>query len=416
MKIWILNHYAANMFFNGTGRHQSFAKYMIKYGYDVTIFSANTLHNTKTVIDTGGELYVDKMGKDNVPYVFVKTRRYSGNGVGRIKNIFDFYFRVKRTMRRCIADKGGPDIILASSVHLLTLVAGLQFAKKIKCKCICEIRDLWPESIIAFTKVTRNNIIVRLLYMLEKWIYREASALIFTMEGGKQYILDKKWEDVIDLEKIHHINNGVDLEVFNKNKEQYKFERRKGSNTEKINIVYAGSIRKANNVKNLAYIAKALKERKIDGISIDIYGDGPDKEEIEAFIREYSLENIHMIGKVDKKYIPSILSQPNNINCLNYKYSDIFLYGGSQNKLFEYLASGNPVISNIRMGYDIVEKYRAGVVVGSDNLEDWIKTIIYLKNLDTKDYIQMCNNAKKASKDYDYKSLTDRVIKVVESL
>ena len=49
MKIWILNHYATDMYFDGGGRHQSLAKYLIKLGHDVKIFCANTVHNLSLI-------------------------------------------------------------------------------------------------------------------------------------------------------------------------------------------------------------------------------------------------------------------------------------------------------------------------------------------------------------------------------
>lgn len=249
---------------------------------------------------------------------------------------------------------------------------------------------------------------------MEKKIYIKADALIFTMEGGKQYIIDKQWDKKVDLNKIYHINNGVDLEVFNDNIEKYIFEDKFDVKDNDINIVYAGSIRVANNVKNLANIAKALKQKNIKNINIVIYGDGPGKKEIDDFILKNELDNIYMMGKIDKKYIPNVLSKPNNINCLNYKYSNIFRYGGSQNKLFEYLASGNPVISNVSMGYDIIEKYNAGIVVGSDDIDDWINKILYLSYLSHEEYKELCNNARKAAMDYDFKVLTEKLLKVME--
>ena len=41
-------------------------------------------------------------------------------------------------------------------VHPLTLVAGIKIGKKLKVPCICEIRDLWPESFIAHNILKRT--------------------------------------------------------------------------------------------------------------------------------------------------------------------------------------------------------------------------------------------------------------------
>ena len=56
-KIWIMNHYATNMYFNEGGRHYWFAENLIKQGYEPTIFCANVRHNTDDIIDVGDEKY-----------------------------------------------------------------------------------------------------------------------------------------------------------------------------------------------------------------------------------------------------------------------------------------------------------------------------------------------------------------------
>ena len=56
---------------------------------------------------------------------------------------------------------GKPDIILASSVHPFTLVAGIKIAKKFGVPCICEVRDLWPESIVAYGALKKRSMIAK---------------------------------------------------------------------------------------------------------------------------------------------------------------------------------------------------------------------------------------------------------------
>ena len=73
MKVWILNHYATDMYFDSGGRHHSLAKYLIKLGHDVKIFCANTEHNSSRIVDTKGCLYVERIGEDSVPYGFINS-------------------------------------------------------------------------------------------------------------------------------------------------------------------------------------------------------------------------------------------------------------------------------------------------------------------------------------------------------
>jgi hypothetical protein len=61
-----------------------------------------------------------------------------------------FYKNLIPTAHDYAKAHGRPDVIIASSVHPLTMVAGIRIAKRMKIPCICEIRDLWPEAIFQF--------------------------------------------------------------------------------------------------------------------------------------------------------------------------------------------------------------------------------------------------------------------------
>ena len=45
-KIWILNHYATNMYFDKGGRHYWFAKELIKNGYEPIIICSSFMHKS----------------------------------------------------------------------------------------------------------------------------------------------------------------------------------------------------------------------------------------------------------------------------------------------------------------------------------------------------------------------------------
>lgn len=409
--IWIWNHYATNMFFEKGGRHHWFGRFLVKKGYNVKIFCASTIHNSKENLDTEGKVYCTDFS-DGIEYIFIKTPEYTGNGKARIKNMLVFYKKLFPVSKEIAAKDGHPDVILASSVHPLTLVAGIKIAKKFNVPCVCEVRDLWPESIVAFTNLTDNNIAVKLLYKLEKWIYKKADSLIFTMEGGKQYIIDKRWDKEIDLSKVFYINNGIDLDEFDLNVKNSNFEY--SIELKKRNLIYAGSLRAANNVMNLVYAAKILKQKKVEDIQIIIFGDGPDKVLMEKYIKENRLDNIILIGKIDKQDIPKALTIENGINCINYKPVDIFKYGGSQNKLFEYLASGRPIIANIRMGYDIIEKNQAGIIASTNDANGLAEAIEEMTNIPDFLYSKMCYNARETARQYDFKILTNKLIDIIK--
>ena len=416
--VWIWNHYATDTFYNKGGRHYWFAENLIKSGYKPTIFCANTQHNSDKIIKISKGKYITKT-VENISYVFVKTVAYKGNGFQRIKNMIAFYRNLFSVAKEYAKIYGEPDIILASSVHPLTLVAGIKIAKKFGVPCICEVRDLWPESLVAYGFLKRNSLIAKILYQGEKWIYKKADKLIFTMEGGKDYIIERGWDKEsggpVDLDKVHHINNGVDLEVFDNNRKHCLLEDDDLANEDIFKVIYTGSIRKANNLELIINAAKYVNEKSNGNIKFIIFGDGSEREDLENRCKTENICNVIFKGQICKKYIPYIVSK-SNLNILNYSYHNIWKYGGSQNKKFEYLASGRPVLSTITMGYDIIKKYGAGISLSDQSAESIGEAIIAIANMNRDEYLTMSNNARNAAQDYDYKVLTKKLIEIIEAV
>ena len=160
--IWIWNHYATNMFFEKGGRHHWFGRHLVKKGYNVKIFCASTIHNSEEEVDTKGRTYFTDFS-DRIEYVFIKTPKYTGNGKARIKNMYAFYKELFPVSKEIAAKDGDPDVILASSVHPLTLIAGIKIAKKMGIPCVCEVRDLWPESLIEVGILGRDSLPAKVL-------------------------------------------------------------------------------------------------------------------------------------------------------------------------------------------------------------------------------------------------------------
>lgn len=412
--VWIWNHYATNMFFNQAGRHYWFAENLLKEGYEPTIFCASTNHFSDNHIDTKGlEFSADSV--NDIPFVFVNTPDYKGNGKKRILNMLSFYKGIFKTAKEYAKINGKPDVILASSVHPLTLVAGIKIAKKFDIPCICEVRDLWPESIVAYGSLKRNSLIAKLLYQGEKWIYKKADRIIFTMEGGKDYIVDKKWDLLsngpINIKKVFYLNNGVDLAQFNNNKVNHSIKDL-DLESDKFKVVYTGSIRAVNDVEYLVEVAKQLKLLHEKDVELLIYGDGSERERLVQKCEKENLDNIKFKGRVPKQSIPYILSKA-NLNILHFQQNSIKKYGASLNKLFEYFASGKPIISDCEFGYDLVKRYKCGVVIDNVDAKRIAKEIIRIKELDVAQYKALCSNALSAAEDYDFANLSNKLVEIL---
>ncbi len=412
-KIWIMNHYATNMFFEKAGRHYWFAENLLENGYEPTIFCANTRHNSGNIIAIPKGKYL-RMTTENIPFVFVKTINYRGNGIQRINNMLMFAWNLFSLAKEYSRNFGKPDVILASSVHPLTLVAGIKIARKFGVPCICEIRDLWPESLVAYGFLKRSSIIAKMLYQGEKWIYKNADSIIMTLEGGKDYIRDMGWDDQVDLNKVKHINNGVSVEKFDRDSEKHIIKDSDLDNNELVKIVYAGSIRKVNNIGLLLDAAKIIQDQGHSQIRILIYGSGDEKEILEKRCKDENINNVIFKGQIDKKFVPSVLKKA-DINVLHNSSTVLDKYGQSQNKLFEYLAAGKCIVQTYSTGYSILEKYNCGICVPVQNSEEIAKALIRACTDKEQNKI-MGENARRASYEYDFSKLTHKLINVIERL
>ena len=420
MKIWLMNHYASNMYRDKAGRHFWFAQQLKEKGYDVTVFCSTTLVSGEELLSTGKKKLTVKR-TDGIPFVFVKTVPAEGNGIKRVENMGLFYWNLFPAAKAYVAKYGKPNVILASSVHPLTMVAGIQIARKMRIPCICEIRDLWPEAIFSFGKTTEKSIIGRILIMGEHWIYKKANALIFTKEGDTDYLKEKKWTTAqggdIDLGKCHYINNGVDIAACEERSSTMQLDDPDLNDNSKFNITYVGTIRPVNNVGNLLDAAKILKKQGgYDDVQFLIYGDGGQLEELIERTKKEHLDNVKMKGFVNRQYVPYILSR-SSLNMLNYSQNQYnWTRGNSSNKLFEYMASGKPIISTVHMGYSIIKRYNCGVELEEDTPEALAKEIMRFHDMNQVERDKIGRNASMGAKDFDFGVLTKKLIKVIESV
>lgn len=420
MKIWLMNHYASNMYRDKAGRHYWFAQQLMKQGYGVTVFCSTTLVNGEELLNTGKDKLAVK-NADDIPFVFVKTVPAQGNGIKRVENMGLFYKNLFPATKSYAMKYGKPDVIVASSVHPLTMVAGIQIAKKMKIPCICEIRDLWPEAIFSFGKTTEKSLLGRILIKGEHWIYKRADALIFTKEGDTDYLKERRWTidqgGDIDLRKCHYINNGVDIAACEERSQIMQLDDSELNDETKFNVTYVGTIRPVNNVGNLLDTAKILKAKgNYEDVQFLIYGDGGQLPELQERAKNEHIDNVQLKGFVNRQYVPYILSR-SSINILNYAQNQYnWTRGNSSNKLFEYMASGKPIISTVHMGYSIIKRYNCGVEIDEDTPEALAKEIMRFHDMQDEKRDDIGKNAKIGAMDFDFSALTKKLINVIESV
>ncbi len=403
MNIWIIDHYAVPPKYYPLARQTIFARKLNEKGHTTTIFCASTVHNSDINLNNGDKLYREEI-VDGVKYVFITCKDYQGNGLKRIFNMLEF----ARKLPRVVKSYDKPDAVLACSMTLQACKRGIKLAKKYNAKAVAQITDLWPETIIAYNTVGPKNPAVIYLRRIEKWIYIHSDEIVFSMEGAYEYIKERKWEKFVPENKVHFINNGVDLDTFDYNKTHFTIDDKDLNNSDIIKVVYVGSIRRVNDLGIMLDIAKNVKNKKIMFL---VWGDGDEREALEKRLSEENINNVVFKGRVEKKYIPYISSKA-DYNFLHCFESPIFRFGISMNKLFDYFAAGKTIIC------DFESDYNPAVMSDSCILLKGTTAIEKAESLEKELIINHDNlaiNARKAAeKKYNFAVLTNRLNEIME--
>ena len=407
MNIWLINHYAVPPQYYPLARQTYFAKHLMAMGNTVTIFAASTVHNSNQNLITDGSKWREDT-VDGVHYVYIKCKDYYGNGLKRVYNICEFAWKLPGVCKRFPR----PDAIIATSMPPTSCAVGIHLARKYKCKGIAEIADLWPESIVAYGIAGPKNPAVVALRKLEKWIYKKADAIVFTMEGAYDYIEEQGWEKEVPRSKVYYINNGVDLEQFSYNREHYQIEDEDLKNPDVFKVIYTGSIRQVNNLGLLLDAAKQIEDSCVKFL---IWGDGNEREMLEHRVVEEGIHNVAFKGKVQKKYIPYIVSQA-DINLIHggNRGEDLFRFGISPNTMFDCFAAGRPIVMDVSAKYNPVEQFQAGICLKC--AADLPEAILRIRQMQKSEYHAMCDNIQKAAEQFDFQTLTRKLLEVIDEV
>lgn len=403
MNIWIIDHYSVPIKYYPLARNTNFARYLKQAGHNVTIFAASSVHNSNINLVKRNKEYIE-INDNDVKYVLIKCHQYSGNGINRIFNMYEFASKLED-----VCDQyPKPDVIISTSMTLFACKKGIQIAEKYKCKKIAQITDLWPETLIAYGKAGKYHPLVIYFRFIEKWIYKNANRIVFSMEGAYDYIKEQGWKKIVPKSKVFFINNGVDLEQFDYNRTQYTIEDDDLDDHSSIKIVYTGSIRRVNDLGRLLDIAKKLKTPNVKFL---IWGDGDQLQELKQRVKIEKINNVFFKGKVDKKYIPYITSRA-DINIAHNDSSPLFRFGISFNKVFDYMAAGKPIICDFISNYNPVTKVNAGLSVEKEDVNSVASAIDKL--LSSNKLEEYGKNARNGAEIYSFEKLTNDLLEVID--
>jgi len=404
-RIWIVNYYTGNPDKIFNPRYTQLAHYFMQAGYEVTTFNANYENNEDA------PLFLRKQYGE-FDYVHVKAPQYVGNGLKRMYSIWKF----AQIIKKHTDEFEKPDVIL-HNVHAPFDYPIVKVAKKLGAKYISEVWDLWPDNFVNFGMVSRHNPAMKVFYRIERWIYEHADQLVFTIPGALQYLQDKRWTTnkggKIDLSRVHYINNGVDLEQFDHDRDCYPRKDADLNRKDIYKIIYVGTINFANHVQMLVDAAAILQDDA--NYHFFIYGDGAQRESLVQYVKDKKIDNVHFKEKrIPLNEMAWVVSQA-TVNIMTYEYGFGYM-GVSSGKMFQYLAAGKPIVCNIDIAFDnVIRDNELGVAENITTPESFAQAIRNCAELPRYRYDGMCERVRKAAERFDYKSLAAAEIKVIEA-
>ncbi len=374
MRIWYLSKYAQRPLFGTPTRQYFYSKYFAKKGFDVTLVSSRSNGNKSFPRIGYKNMRMDK-------YERVKLILLNGSIINlgfNYKRIISWVlFELRVLYWGIFQSKEKPDVVIASSLSLLTFISGVFFKKYYKCKLICEVRDIWPLTVVETKKLSKKNLFIRFLTYVEHLGYKHADIIVGSMGNLAEYI---KSVNPDYSNKVKYIPTGFDPEFYKKDDTLLADFNKKFQQiaTDNFIVGYAGSIGKANCIDQIIDVAYLMRN---DHVSFVLIGDGVLKNDYLKRIEELNLHNIHFLGYCPKKTLPFILNKCDILINPWLSGVNIYKYGLSPNKWIDYMYSGRPIIVSVDGYQNIINEAECGMFVKAGDIKAIVDAINYYRGL-----------------------------------
>ena len=231
-----------------------------------------------------------------------------------------------------------------------------------------EVRDLWPEAPIQLGYI-QNSLAKKILYALERTIYRQATKIIALSPGIAQGIKPFK-----PISAIAIIPNMADCAFYSLTiSQRTAFE-------EPFYIGYFGALGYANRLSFLLAAALACQQQQLPQVKFIIAGEGAEMEQLQQEANKLQLHNLTWLGKLNREEIRICLASTHATYTSFHGFP--ILQTNSPNKFFDSLAAGKLTIVNTR-GWlqELVEKHHCGFYTNPEQPNDFVQRLKpYLKD------------------------------------
>lgn len=359
MKILFIHQYFKTPEEGGGIRSYYMCKALIAKGHQVVLISS---HNNKKYLFKEVEgikvhylpvFYDNKLGFAGRVFAFIKFLGLSTVKALKIPDV---------------------DCVYTSSSPLTVGLTGILLKKTKKVRFIFEVMDLWPEAPIQMGFI-RNPVLKKILYLLEKAIYKSSDLVIAASPGMEEGV--KRVAPQVPTRMIPNMSDCSYFSPRPKNENLIRKYEVKG----KLVCCYTGAVGLSNSLDNLLEIALYLERAAIHDIHFLIAGEGAHLSKLKEMAAHSRLSNVSFLGYLPKDSIREIYNV-SNINLIFFS-SEKILETNSPNKFFDGLAAGLPAIININ-GWikELCEENNCGKFFNRHKPEDFLKITEELRNTD----------------------------------
>ena len=261
------------------------------------------------------------------------------------------------------------EVLIVVSPPLGLGLGAYLFCKIKKIPFVFLIQDLQPDAAVNLGMI-KSGFLIKLLYKIEKFIYKKASLICTVSEGMKRKILTKN----INQKKIFLLPNWVDADIISPKKRNNIF-RDKYNLNDKFVVLYSGNIGIKQGLDIILDVAE--KTKHLNDLLYLIVGDGVYRKDLFEKYKKMNLKNLKFLPLQPKEMLPYMFSASDVSLVLQKKdMTDIVM----PSKLLDIMGSGKPVIVTATQGsglFNTVKINECGIVIEPGNPEELLKAIMY---------------------------------------
>jgi len=247
-----------------------------------------------------------------------------------------------------------PDMVVVSSLSLLTVLNGLWWRLRYKCRLVFEVRDIWPLTITEEGGYRSSNPFVWGLGVIERLGYKYADAIVGTMPNLAEHV-----QQVLGYPKtVHCIPMGVDASAFGMPDPLPDDYSDAYFPKGKFVVAHVGSIGITNALDTFFECAQAM-ERQSE-IHFLLVGDGDLRKTYEEKFSH--LRNLSFGPRVPKSMVQSVLAKCDLVY-FSVHISKVWRYGQSLNKVIDYMLAGKPVLASYTGYPSMINEANCGTYV-----------------------------------------------------